>query len=102
MSGPFQPFTSIGGGGGGGGLTAKSGVATVGEFSGTPKVASVVFAGAFGTAYAVTFGVLTDGTSSFNPTSESKALGGFDINLNTDDTTGLLEVEWHAIEIGET
>ena len=78
----------------------KSGVVTSGTFAGNPKKATVTFASAFGASYAVTFSAVTDGTRTFSPSAESKSSSGFTLNLNSSNTTGLVEVGWHAILTG--
>jgi hypothetical protein len=60
--------------------------------------ANVVFATPFpSTNYSVVFGVIAQNNVSFIPTAENIAVGGFTINLNTNNKTDLVDVTWMAV-----
>ena len=83
-------------------IGVKSGKLIPGNFSGTPKKATVTFSTAFGNdSYAIVALALTDGTKSFSPATESKTAAGFVVNLHSNNVANLVEVGWHAIVIGE-
>ena len=80
----------------------KSGKLIPGNFSGTPKKATVTFSSAFvDDGYTIVVLVLTDGSRTFSPAAESKAAGRFVVNLHSNNVAGLVEVGWHAIILGE-
>ena len=84
-------------------LLQKAGVVLLAAFAGNPATAAVVFSGAMAdTAYGVHLTALTDGTRSFVPNATTKAVGGFTIDLGTNQTAGLIEVAWFAVRDGET
>ena len=79
----------------------KSGVVIAGSFSGTPKKATVTFITAFPTTdYAVTFDVVSVNYR-YAPTAENKTASGFDLNLGSNMLSGLAEVGWLAVQVGE-
>lgn len=80
----------------------KSGAAVPGDFSGTPKKATVVFTTPYATAvYDITLTAETDGSKTLIPAVENKTVNGFDINLHTSILTGLVRVGWHTALTGE-
>jgi hypothetical protein len=80
----------------------KSGAAVPGDFSGTPKKATVTFSTPYTTvAYDITLTAETDGSKTLIPTVEAKTVSGFDINLHTDILAGLVRVGWHTVLTGE-
>jgi len=87
-----------------GGLDAstKTGKLIPSNFSGNPKRATVTFATPFPNAqYTPLPAAWSDGSRSFSPTPESKTASGFIVNLNANNLAGLIEVNWHAVVIGE-
>jgi hypothetical protein len=89
---------ALNGGGGGGGLVTKAGSVANSSFTGNPKKATVTFSTAFGsTNYAIT----VTGEDARSWTIESKAVGSFVINANSN--TGLSGTTyWIATAYGET
>ncbi len=84
-------------------LEKKKGVVAAGSFTGTPRTATVTFAGAFPDAtYSVTISAVTQNGKGFSPTVESKVAGSFIINLHSNKVTDLTEVCWAAGVAGET
>jgi len=80
----------------------KSGVLIPGAFSGNPKQATVVFSTAFASVnYAVTLAPETINNKSFALRVESKAVGGFTVDIGANNIADLVEVGWHAIPNGE-
>jgi len=80
----------------------KSGTAVPGDFSGTPKKATITFITPYATvAYNITLTAETDGSKTLAPAVEAKTVNGFDINLHTDILTGLVRIGWHTILTGE-
>jgi hypothetical protein len=77
----------------------KSGTVLPVAFSGTPKVASVVFGTAFSSAnYSITVDVQSNGTGkSYGLTTENRTAAGFTINTCSDTITGIDRVHWQAI-----
>lgn len=81
----------------------KSGVLIPGDFSGTPKRATVAFATAYPSAdYAVTLAVETINGKIYAPGVTSKTAAGFDVDLGSGNLANLDRVGWHAIANGET
>lgn len=69
-----------------------------GDFSGNPKRATVTFVTAYpDTNYAIAVSVTTDGTKGFSPIVEGKAVGGFVVNLGSNNVANLIEVGWHTL-----
>jgi hypothetical protein len=84
--------------GGGGSFSGKSGRVLASSFSGTPQTASVSFNTNFASAnYAITLGVVSSSTRRYVPVAQSKAVGGFTINLGSNNKTDLVSVDWVAI-----
>ncbi len=82
-------------------MEIKAGVEPVGNFSGTPKKATVAFGTVFpSTAYAITADAVTLGSAVYEVTIESKTVSGFTMNLGSDVVTDLTEVGWQAVESG--
>jgi hypothetical protein len=79
----------------------KSGSLAPGAFSGTPKVASVVFGSPFAAVYSVTVDIETSGNRTFVHSIQTLNANGFVINLCADTLTGLVRVNWQAIAEGE-
>jgi len=81
----------------------KSGTLPAVSFSGTPKVASVVFASPFPTsAYSITVDVESNGAGKAYPmTTENRTATGFTVNLCANTITGIDRVHWQAILEGE-
>jgi len=76
----------------------KAGVIVPGAFAGNPKKATVTFGTAYAsTAYAITLGVLTDGTKQFSVSVESKTISGFVVNLGSNNAANLVEIGWHTM-----
>ena len=91
-------FTRSTGGGGGGGLATKSGLASGGTFSGSPKKLTITFATPFPNAnYAIEIGSAAARSFIF----ESKTAAGFTINAQA-NTAFTEEVCWTATATGET
>lgn len=86
---PFVSGTNVPSGG--------AGTASFALVGGVYK-ATIVFATPFpSTNYSVAFGVVAQNDVSFIPTAESIAVGGFVINLNTNNKTDLVTVTWMAV-----
>lgn len=82
---------------GGSGTVGKSGRAILGDFGGSPLVATVVFALAFPDAsYAVLLEPVTTSGRAFAAHVENKTATGFEIHLTTSRVFGLSEVVWFA------
>ena len=80
-------------------MIRKAGVVLAAAFTGTPKTASVAFGTVFpDTGFAVTVDAVTTGGTVYLPVVESKAVGGFTVNLGTDDDSDLTEVGWQAFQ----
>lgn len=80
------------------GADKKSGVLIPGSFSGVPKKATVTFTAPYSDLeYSITLAVITDGTKGFAPFIESKAVGGFVVNLGSGNVATLIEVGWHTL-----
>ena len=72
----------------------KAGAVAAGSFSGNPKTAAVTFAAAMpSTSYAISIQCVSTGDT-FAPVVTSKAVGGFTINLGTNNLGNLTEVLW--------
>jgi hypothetical protein len=85
----------------GGSGNGKAGVLIPGDFSGSPKKATVTLTSSYpDTNYAITLSVSTDGTKTFAPQVENKLSSGFTVNLNSNNLANLVEVGWHTIENG--
>jgi hypothetical protein len=83
------------------GLTQKSGRELAAGFSGNPKTATITFSGAMpSTNYHVQ--LTPEGNGGFAPYVENKTTGGFDINMNANNITGLVLTGWLATLDGET
>jgi hypothetical protein len=88
---------------GGGYLAQKAGRVLAASFSGTPKKATVTFSAAFSDAnYAVTVTPLTTNNRGYAPFVESQAAGSFTINLGSNITSDLTQVNWIAMKDGES
>jgi hypothetical protein len=81
----------------------KSGTVLAVAFSGTPKVASVVFASPFSSdAYSITVDVQSTGLGkSYVLTTTSRTAAGFTINTCADTIADIDRVHWQAILEGE-
>lgn len=76
----------------------RAGVIVPGSFSGSPKVATVVFSTPYSsTNYALTLSVTTDGTKTFSLSIKNKTVSGFDLVLNSNNVANLIEVGWQAM-----
>jgi hypothetical protein len=74
--------------------TGKAGRISSSSFSGTPKLANVVFSSpALNTNYSVSFTCQTV-SASFSTTIESMSTSGFSVNMNADNISGLNYVYW--------
>ena len=83
-------------------LTKKSASLPAVAFSGTPKVAAVVFATPFDSAaYSVVVDIETTGNRAFAHSIVNRTAGGFVISLCADNVTGLVQVNWIATVEGE-
>jgi hypothetical protein len=83
------------------GASSKSGLVSLGSFSGDPKKASVTFATAYpDTSYVIVLSSSTDGTRSICPATESKTASGFTINLHTNNLANITEIGWHTTILG--
>ena len=81
----------------------KSGVLFPGDFSGSPKEATVSFTTAFpGVDYAVTLAVEAINGRTYAPGVTLKTPGGFVVDLGSGNLANLDRVGWHAIANGET
>lgn len=79
----------------------KAGVLIPGDFSGSPKKATVTLGTAYPDSnYSVTLSVATDGTKTFAPQIEDKTNVGFVVNLNSNNLANLVEIGWHTLENG--
>jgi hypothetical protein len=82
--------------------STKSGKLIPGDFSGTPKKATVTFITPFPDEnYSSVVTVMTDGTVGFFVDTESKTVSGFVVNLHTNHIANLVEVDWLATTLGE-
>ena len=82
------------------GVDIKADALIPGNFSGSPKKAVVSFIAPFDSVnYTVGFSVFTDGIKTFSPSFENQTVNGFDVNLNTNNVSGLITVGWIATAI---
>jgi len=81
----------------------KSGQVLAASFSGNPKTATVTFATPFADAnYSPVVASSTSGNTGFGAVVNSKTANGFVINMNVNNITNLISVEWQAAKYGET
>jgi len=81
----------------------KAGTVLKATFSGNPKTAQVTFATPFAdTDYAITLAPGTTGNSGFGPVWNNKTASGFVINMNVNNVSQLVAVDWTAVKNGET
>lgn len=93
---PATPYTSIR-------PLPKAGTVLKASFSGNPKTATVTFATPFADAdYAITLAPGTSGNAGFGPVWNSKTASGFVINMNVNNISQLVAVDWTAVKNGET
>lgn len=78
-------------------LSLKSGVASSGSFTGSPKTALISFATPF---FSNLYAIVITGSDKRSWSYDSKTVGGFTIEANA-ATALTAEVSWHAILIGE-
>ena len=84
-------------------LAHKAGRVLAVTFTGNPKKATVTFATAFpDTNYAVNLTPVTLNEKIFTPQVETQLAGSFVIHLGTNKTVNLSQVNWAAIEFGES
>lgn len=75
----------------------RSGSVIPGAFSGDPMTAPVAFSTDLpDTNYAVTFGWDCLAEAQFNAHAKNRTVSGFDIELGSQDVTGLVTADWHA------
>lgn len=80
----------------------KAGIELVTSFSGTPKKTTVLFSAPFPTTdYSVTLAVEAQPNKIFMPGIENRNTTSFDINMQTNNISKLLGVNWHATLNGE-
>ena len=82
-------------------LLEKSGSLLPGSFSGTPKVASVVFGSPFAAAYSVVAEVVSSGGRTYTYSITNVTANGFFVELCADTLTSLVQVNWQATVEGE-
>lgn len=80
----------------------KAGTLIPASFSGEPKVAAVVFASAFPGGYSLTVDIVTSDNVAFSHTIQNKSSSGFAVNVVSNTLTGLVEVNWSAVQDGES
>jgi hypothetical protein len=82
-------------------LLKRTGFEVAGSFAGNPKKATVTFTNALPDLnYSIT-ATVDSVARNIIPVYENKAVGGFDINLGTNNMAGISQVSWQAIANGE-
>lgn len=80
----------------------KAGTVAPVSFSGTPKVASVVFATPMASVdYTVTFDVETDGTRTYAFSVENRTVNGFILNSCANNIAPIVQVHWQVLLKGD-
>lgn len=82
-------------------LREKSGSLLPGAFSGSPKVASVVFASPFAANYSVVVDIVTSGGKTYPHAVTNITPTGFFVELCADTIGSLVKVNWQATVEGE-
>lgn len=84
------------------GATAKSGAIIPGSFTGSPRVATVVFATPYpDTNYTVTADAVMSSQPGYALKVENKSTTGFDVHLGSSVISGMVEVLWQTMPVGE-
>lgn len=79
------------------GIGLKNGIEVSGSFAGSPKTAAIVFGSAYpDDTYSISISAVTDGSKSYAPSIENKTAAGFTVNLQSNNLTGLVEVDWQT------
>jgi hypothetical protein len=80
----------------------KTGKLIPGDFAGNPKKATVTFITAYpNTSYGIVLSVSTANDRSFVASYENKLVGGFTVNLGTNNIANLAEVSWETETLNE-
>jgi hypothetical protein len=82
-------------------LLEKSGSLMPVSFTGTPKVASVVFASPFAASYSVVAEVVSSGGRAYAYSITNVTPSGFFVELCADTISSLVQVNWQATVEGE-